>query len=161
MFHHRNFNEFLSFKSFGLKYAVSEINRLIFESVDIRTFWSCFNTGYFCDLYYNLTPQMFVLVMWMCTDLWHRAKRKDMVLTSSWSCINHLQDKNISQRSLFVERHYWKIPKRSRDHPGLCSSMPGMTAPSTSVHSLCDPEQCYVYKLKDSPREGRRVSTFL
>lgn len=69
MFHHRNVNEFLSFKSFGLKRAVSEINHLIFESVDIRASWSCFSISYFCDLYYNLTPQMFVLAIWMRIEL--------------------------------------------------------------------------------------------
>lgn len=55
MFYHRNVNEFLFLKFFVLTGAVSEINHLIFESVDIKTFLSCFNTDYFCDLCYNLT----------------------------------------------------------------------------------------------------------
>lgn len=116
-------------------------------SVDKRTFLSYFNTGYFCDLCYNLTPQIFVLVIWMCKELWHKAKSQDTVLNPDWSCTNHLQEKNISQRSLFFSRCCWRIHKRSMHCPILCSSIPGVTPPGTSVYSLCHPKQSLVSQI--------------
>jgi len=63
MFYHRNVNGFLSLKCFRFIRAVLERESLVFESVDMRTFLSFFNTDYFFDMCYSLTPQVFVFVI--------------------------------------------------------------------------------------------------
>lgn len=39
MFYHRNVNEFLFLKYFGLTHAVPKPNNLLFENIDLRTFF--------------------------------------------------------------------------------------------------------------------------
>lgn len=48
MFYHRNVNEFLILKCFGLTHAVSRTNNLLFENIDKTDFfWNVKNTDFF------------------------------------------------------------------------------------------------------------------